>query len=494
MEYSELISFFLSFDKSLLISPAGYGKTYTIAECVKNVEGKSLILTHTHAGIASIKKKLNSINISKEGYQVETITSYAQKYVRSYYTGEIPEQDDNNYWKFVLEQAENIFRISHIKDVIQSSYKKLFIDEYQDCTISQHKMILALADILPVHILGDPLQGIMEFGEELVDFYTDLNDFEQIPELTIPYRWYQEGNNKELGDYLKETRQLLLNSEEIHLKKSIQSQPIFHKTNEDILSKEFTSNSRNLYKQQIQNILKLEHNSLLIILPEYNNGQRLLGGINDRVKIKSQIDYSNQLYLLEAIDDKSFYSTAKTIDDLIFKISTARKKIKKIKDFLEKLFNKTEINNWLNDDCIKNKRSEEDKLQAKRLEEFINSFIASPCTKNIYSLIAFCKEKLNFKIKRYPLYKSIMDCLLTEEANKSVYQAMVKHKNKIRRVGRKVEGKCIGTTALTKGLEFDTVVILDAHNFKDSKNLYVALTRASKNLIIFSKQEKIKYG
>ena len=73
------------------------------------------------------------------------------------------------------------------------------------------------------------------------------------------------------------------------------------------------------------------------------------------------------------------------------------------------------------------------------------------------------------------------------ENTESVYKAMINQRNRIRRLGRKVEGKCLGTTPLTKGLEFDTVAILDAHNFTSPKDLYVALTRASKKLIIFSK-------
>jgi len=40
---------------------------------------------------------------------------------------------------------------------------------------------------------------------------------------------------------------------------------------------------------------------------------------------------------------------------------------------------------------------------------------------------------------------------------------MKKQKNILRRIGRKIFGKCMGTTLLTKGLEFDTVVILNAH-------------------------------
>jgi DNA helicase-2/ATP-dependent DNA helicase PcrA len=73
----------------------------------------------------------------------------------------------------------------------------------------------------------------------------------------------------------------------------------------------------------------------------------------------------------------------------------------------------------------------------------------------------------------------------------TVYENMVAHKNKIRMSGRKVDGKCIGTTLLTKGLEFDTVVVLDAHLFEDKRNFYVAISRACKQLYIITEQKRI---
>ena len=52
------INEFVSKPKSLLIAPAGYGKTHTIAECLKYTGGTQLVLTHTHAGVASLKEKI----------------------------------------------------------------------------------------------------------------------------------------------------------------------------------------------------------------------------------------------------------------------------------------------------------------------------------------------------------------------------------------------------------------------------------------------------
>ncbi len=499
MDYDELLKSFLSHNKSLLVSPAGYGKTYTIVECLKKVQGKSLVLTHTHAGIAAIKKKLQNTGISKDKYQVETITSYAQKYVKSFYVGEIPQVNESNYWQFILEHAAEIFRISHIKDVIHSSYVKLFVDEYQDCTKSQHEMILVLSDILPTHILGDPLQGIMDFGEELVNFDKDLDDFEILPELDIPHRWYQSGNNRQLGDFLKGVRTKLIEDTPPSIDfNGISSNIVtFVNTSEEINDGDFLNNPNNAYKKQIISLINNQgknplYDSLLILIPEYHNGERPCGTIRDRMKFKNRTDFAHQLELLEAIDSPDFYSRATAIDSLIIGISRARQPIKNIKEkVLEKLFNKTDINIWFNDDTIKNKRDAEAKINAEILKVYVNNFIKSPSPRPLYLLIKFLKDNLKLKSQRFSLLKSILDSLCAENTE-SVYQSMVNQRNRIRRAGRKVEGKCLGTTALTKGLEFDTVVVLDAHNFTCPKNLYVALTRASKKLIIFSKHSVLK--
>ena len=60
--------------KTKIIAPAGYGKTHFIADCVKFANdrnlGKQLILTHTHAGIASIRAKLLKCGIPSSAYNI----------------------------------------------------------------------------------------------------------------------------------------------------------------------------------------------------------------------------------------------------------------------------------------------------------------------------------------------------------------------------------------------------------------------------------------
>lgn len=71
--------------------------------------------------------------------------------------------------------------------------------------------------------------------------------------------------------------------------------------------------------------------------------------------------------------------------------------------------------------------------------------------------------------------------------------AMKTIKSRIRHQGRKIDRKCIGTTLLTKGLEFDTVIIWNAHKFEDAKNFYVAISRACKEIILLTNKNEIEF-
>lgn len=77
-------------------------------------------------------------------------------------------------------------------------------------------------------------------------------------------------------------------------------------------------------------------------------------------------------------------------------------------------------------------------------------------------IIEYFYFNLKLKCNRTEFIHSIITAIKTTEAGKSIYKTMVEQRNKFRRIGRKINGKCLGTVALTKGLEFDTVIILDA--------------------------------
>lgn len=489
---------FIKGQKTLLIAPAGHGKTHAIAECIKlSPDGtKQLVLTHTHAGISSIKSKLKKINVDESKYKVVTITGFVQGLVGSFIGLKKlgVTQEDKRYFDLIFMRGSDLFKKESVTSVIKLSYDGLFVDEYQDCSKLQHNLVMQLSKLMPTHLLGDPLQSIYDFDGGSIDFNKDLNEFDRYEILDKPWRWLTDGNSPELGAKILEVRKELLSDvQEIELADDEKSH-----------YRVVTLNSVDVgaYFNQVGKFLRgIEDKSVLVIVPSYFDSKAglLKGRIDDRALLCRQFNIDHDYILLEAIDDKSFYSVAKQVDSLISIFAKHRKNTKYIKHInvlLESLkFNKTDIKEWL--DVSKEKvkaRRAPHKVNVDTLESLVKDLIESPSLTNLSPLISFFDETIKLRSKRQSLLYTVKKCIRDSINNDlPVYENMCNHKNALRVKGRKVEGRCVGTTLLTKGLEFSIVVILDTHHLEDRNNFYVAVSRACKELYILTASEKLVF-
>jgi DNA helicase-2/ATP-dependent DNA helicase PcrA len=155
---------------------------------------------------------------------------------------------------------------------------------------------------------------------------------------------------------------------------------------------------------------------------------------------------------------------------------------------------KSSLNEWFTKDDFKKFKKAEKIIRIKEIVDAVVDIEINFKLSYIPAILRSINKLPDIKCYRRELLRAIIHALhLAEENNISVYEAMVLSRNKARRAGRKVYGRCIGTTLLTKGLEFDTVVVLNAHKF-DKKNFYVALTRARKELIVFSNSPLLTFS
>jgi len=79
--------------------------------------------------------------------------------------------------------------------------------------------------------------------------------------------------------------------------------------------------------------------------------------------------------------------------------------------------------------------------------------------------------------------RALQLCRGTEDL--SLYDAAIRMREENRLVGRPLPRRAVGSTLLLKGLEGDAAVILNSEAL-DAPNLYVAMTRGSKRLIVCS--------
>lgn len=483
----ERIREYVACDKALLIAPAGHGKTHALVDCVLAEHERrkyALILTHTHAGIASIKEKMQQEHVPADYAHVETILGFAQRYVLAYAShSQLPAADDKHYFPAIMEKAIRLLEHSVIQSVIAASYDSVYVDEYQDCTQSHNQFIQRIANILPMHLMGDALQGIFDF-ERLVSFDSDLQDYAKFDFLSTPWRWRKEGNCADLGDRILLVRHMLENGEGVDLRTIANKNLCYNLVPPSMTEIQF-------YQAVAKPISKIESSSVLILLPNISQEGHQISA-SERAKILSIIDYRHAFTLLDAIDDQAYYNCTKHIDQFVSSFAQIRKPIHHLCEILHSLsFNKTDYSLWISETHIP-MRTGDNRVISMQLQQLYNVYAATPSYANFYVILRFVREELKCKAKRPALCHSVMKAVKNAEGT-SAYTQMMLQKNKIRQIGRKVSGRCLGTTLLTKGLEFDNVIIFDAHLF-DKKNFYVAISRACKKVYIYTRSERLSFG
>ncbi|MCE7887028.1 MAG: hypothetical protein DYH13_05940 [Alphaproteobacteria bacterium PRO2] len=194
-----------------VIAPAGCGKTEAIVQGVaRYCTGKQLVLTHTHAGVSALKRRFKANSVDQDKYHIETISGWALGWVKSYpvlanYTGNLP-LPESGQWSLIYKGAATLLVQPFVQWVIKNSYAGVIVDEYQDCTIDMHNLIIALKTFLPCRVLGDPLQGIFNFNDPLVPWTNVERDFSpNLGVLNEPHRWINV-SNRGLGDWLIQSR------------------------------------------------------------------------------------------------------------------------------------------------------------------------------------------------------------------------------------------------------------------------------------------------
>ena len=204
----EEIALIQSKKSASIVAPAGHGKTEMIVDLVAASKGKTLLVTHTNAGIEALKKRLSKRGISSKRYSITTIAGFCLRWCFSYpVTANIQDIPitSKEYYPMLYDGAVAIFQHSWAREVLQKTYTCVIVDEYQDCVLAQHQIFVEINRTLPVIVLGDPLQAIFGWAGKLVSWNNLC--FERVNVTTHPWRW--EKTNPDLGEYLSNIRSSL---------------------------------------------------------------------------------------------------------------------------------------------------------------------------------------------------------------------------------------------------------------------------------------------
>jgi len=76
----------LAIERGTVTSPAGCGKTHLIAETLTRHSGAKpiLVLTHTNAGVAALRARLDRMRVPAGAYRLFTIDGWAMRLIRTF--------------------------------------------------------------------------------------------------------------------------------------------------------------------------------------------------------------------------------------------------------------------------------------------------------------------------------------------------------------------------------------------------------------------------
>jgi len=447
------------------VAPAGYGKTHLIAQAVAGLKtGRELLLTHTHAGVRSMRRKLQAVGAESSRYHVETIAGWCLRYALSYpqlASLPCPQPRNSDEWDRLYAGVGKLISCPAIAAVIAQSYSGLIVDEYQDCNTGQHRVVMALAALLPTRVLGDPLQSIFRFdGQQVVDWDQEvLASFRELPSLDHPHRW--AGRNEKLGAWLDRVRGNLVQGQPVDLG----NLPVG------------VSWAPNDPEHQRKSCFQRVKDRRVI---------GLFGGAEAHRCHYLSRRLGGNFQVGEPVDSEALYSAAESIERGLGADRAAA-----VVKFGADCF--TGIGSAL-EPIVERLRRDPQKgsgKMSKHLGEFqaLQSVALNPSLDRVGPALDLIAAFSGAVLFRRELWQAMMRSLkeFLAGGHASLYDAAWSVRQAERAVGRREEWRSISRTVLAKGLEYDHGIVLDASTL-DREQLYVALTRASYSLTILSPQ------
>lgn len=453
--------------KGYVIAPAGYGKTHLISLAVKMATKRQLILTHTFAGVNSIKTKMTTLRVPAANYHVDTIASFSLRLCLAYpkTSGWNTERPEGGQWNKLYESCVALLGNAFIRQVLAATYQGVYIDEYQDCSEFQHGLVSLLGQFLPTRILGDPMQSIFELGDQSpVDWDKSIYpNFECLGKLEKPWRW-DNARQPQLGAWLKAARAKLENGEKIDLGVGRPASVRFESVEPEWLE-----------AKQCSTVLKFLGNDSSVMA--LHGGDAASKNRTHLLAQKTNGKFSS----IEEIEGKDLFTFIKAFE----KAKTVQAGFLLVLEFSKKCF--TKVGEVLTAGTKEGKVAKETKAtKYPQLLRAVNFYLNHPTSQNLKSFFLALKENPETGAYRRDLLYRFLHVLKIhgDKETATLLEAANLYQRDMRHTGRPIRhSKLVGTTLLVKGLEYDHAVVLDADSLS-AKHLYVAMTRGSQSLTI----------
>lgn len=462
-----------------VVMPAGAGKTHLLAAAAKHVVdggGNVLAITHTNAGVHAVAARLQRFGVTT-GVQVTTITSFAFRLARAYpvlgarIVPRVMVPDDSQAY---VQAATRALAGTHIQAVLRASYTHVLVDEYQDCNTEHHAMVLKIRDAVgSVGVLGDPLQAIFGFAEDLPDWDEVLSEFpEHLDIRPEPRRW--AGHNEVLGAWLFKIRSHLTDGRVLQLDNT-RYPPGVRFTNIAGHYRGVANAARSALS------LPADETVLVISARHAASGRSIAGQLDGLYTVMEEVAGSFigswLTQLLDAEPDGYaswlFYFTKKC---------HAKSGILD-PDPLGKCYARGETGAHLLGTSPKRE-------PVRLVIEALDRVAANPTLGELAAAMDVIPNSPGIRLHSHEAWydaKTAIRGVAAQGDDKSLlHTELAKARGSLRHAGRRERRRIISRTLLVKGLEYDHVIIADAANHTEINDLYVALTRARKSIHILA--------
>jgi len=436
------------------ILPAGCGKTelLTAVAGVGASSGPILVLTHTNAGVAVLRSRMLKRNADLTAISIRTLSSFSERICRAYPESASSGSDNSDFEGF-HEGAARFVATSVGGRIARASWHLVLVDEYQDCTLSQHRLVQAIAAQVPTIVAGDPLQSVFNFREEEIVPWPEVTDaFDPVQLPQIPHRWAT--TNPQLGSDLTALRSLLLSGQAIDLRdfKAIRYRPYSDKS----------------IHRAASDLAALDGQSLIVHFGKVHaQAVTFAKGMKNHYSAIEPRRSATLRELCENLDRAGGEETVALVlaaaEAGLANLGAAKTKLRQIADGKKPRTGKT--------------TSSFDVAVAGL------GCAENPCAKTVTALV---RELLRFDgvtNARRQMWDDLITILRTAERNPalSFEESFDQLAASRQRNVRYPDGNIVARTVMVKGLEFPHALILRADRL-DTCQLYVAATRASQTL------------
>lgn len=427
--------------RGLVVAPGGTGKTRLLVDTVVAAPAqRTLVLTHTRAGVAVIRSRLAEKSTKPSQCRVATLDNWCA-WLASSFPGmsKFVQTFTPSDYRGARVGALNTLNSRAVHQALTATYHRILIDEYQDCDKLQHKLICKLGESVPVLALGDPMQRVFDFSPDGLPPWLEIERaFGTVWTLEYPWRWHKAGE-LDFGNWVLAQREALKAGGKLDLRAA--------PSNVKWISLPADPGQHRLCS--LAAVPRPRTGTTLFVLTDRSNTAARRSFARDSVR----------LAVVENADLPDLAIWARTLEH-----APPTRRIEKLLEFAYELMTGVDVAGIIGELNKLRQRSRE--KPATEEENLLLALSKSTSTADLSRVLERMASKRN--VYRPELMEAFCDAarLATLDTERTLSSAAEHVRDRRASEGRRVGTRAVGSTLLLKGLEADHALVIDADGMK----------------------------